>query len=319
MKKSFDKVLVTGATGLLGSWLTEKLISNEKEVYGIALDKTKNHILKSKNILENLNLTYLDISDKSNLDRYFKKNKFDIVIHLAAQTQVGEAINNPVMTFKHNIEGTWNLLDNASKYGFPVVQASSDKAYGVSATLPYLENFPLSGNFPYEFSKSATDLLGSVYNKTYGVKIVSLRCGNIYGGGDLNWERLIPGVLKWILTNQTPVLRTDGTFKRDWVYVEDVSNAYISVAEKLFEGEVPNNAYNFSGKDYLSVIEIYNLINKILGTNIEPIYKIDSKNEIPDQYLSSDLIKKELNIESTISITDGLQKTIEWYKKFFNN
>ena len=209
----FNNVLLTGASGLLGSWVVEELIKNNKEVVGVALDDTKDDLLKYKNIFKDLNLMYIDIAKEDQIDNLFSKNNFDIVIHLAAQTQVIDADLNPRKTFDSNIKGTWNILENCRTHDIPVVVASSDKAYGVSSNLPYFEDHPLNGIFPYEVSKSITDMLVKSYYFSYDLRVTSLRCGNIYGGGDFNWDRLIPGLCKWFIGNEQPILRTDGSFK----------------------------------------------------------------------------------------------------------
>ena len=199
----------------------------------------------------------------------------------------------------------------------PIVVASSDKAYGDSEVLPYEENFPLNGIYPYEFSKSATDMMCKTYRTTYNLPVTVLRCGNIYGGGDLNWDRLIPGVIKWLINNEIPVLRSDGNYKRDWVYVEDVVNAYLKVTNALVEnGLKVSDSYNFSSTDYLSVMEVYEKINEIhLGKYIEPIIENKANLEIKDQYLSSEKIFNELGIKSEFEIDTALEMTINWYKE----
>ena len=321
MNYSFKNVLVTGSTGLLGSWLSEKLINENIEIKGIALDTSLNFLLESKNIADKFDNQYFDIADSTKVNDYFKKNKFDLIIHLAAQTQVRDAIDNPIKTFKSNIEGTWNILENCRNYNTPIVVASSDKAYGVSDKLPYKENFPLNGVFPYEFSKSATDMMCKTYKTTYELPVSVMRCGNIYGGGDLNWERLIPGVIKFLINNQRPVLRSDGKFKRDWVYVEDVVQAYLGVSNALVGGEKRvSESYNYSSTDYLSVMEVYEKICEAFsGRFVEPIIEENSQYEIKDQYLSSDLIFNELNITSQFTLKEALKNTIDWYKENLNN
>ena len=239
----------------------------------------------------------------------------DLIYHFAAQTQVGDAIENPIRTFKSNIEGTWNILEICRHSNLPIVIASSDKAYGISDTLPYKENFELKGEFPYEVSKSVTDLLANTYNKTYHQNLVTLRCGNIYGGGDLNWERLIPGVIKWLLQGEVPVLRSDGSYIRDWVYVDDVVMAYIEVGKKLYEKKVSHSSYNFSSQDNFSVDYVYRKICELIkGEYIEPSYSISSSKEIPSQYLDSSLIQEDLNVVAKVNLDEGLEKTITWYK-----
>ena len=287
--KEFKKVLVTGSSGLLGSWFIKRLLDESIEVKGVCLDESRNYLLESLNLTQEFENYYFDISDYKKLNQIFIDNDFDIVFHFAAQTQVKDALVDPLTTFNSNIKGTWNLLEICRQNNVPAVVASSDKAYGISETLPYKEDFRLNGEFPYEVSKSITDLLVNTYKVSYELSVSTLRCGNIYGGGDLNWDRLIPGVIKWLLNNEQPILRTDGSFKRDWVYVQDVVEAYYLVGNELIKN--PKNvstAYNFAGLDYLSVKDVYTSIcNVVNGEFVEPKYVIDSELEIPDQYLDS--------------------------------
>ena len=317
MNYSFKNILITGCTGLLGSWMAESLLKSDIRIKGVALNQDLNFLLKSKGLLNEFEIKYLDIADKTSVDDYLKNNDFDAIVHLAAQTQVIEAIEDPIRTFKSNIQGTWNLVDSAMRKNLPIVVASSDKAYGDSEVLPYEENFPLNGIYPYEFSKSATDMMCKTYRTTYNLPVTVLRCGNIYGGGDLNWDRLIPGVIKWLINNETPVLRSDGNYKRDWVYVEDVVNAYLKVTNALVENRLNvSDSYNFSSTDYLSVMEVYEKINEIhLGKYVEPIIENKANLEIKDQYLSSEKIFNELGIKSEFEIYTALEMTINWYKE----
>ena len=243
--KEFKKILVTGSSGLLGSWFIKRLLDESIEVKGVCLDESRNYLLESLNLTQEFENYYFDISDYKKLNQIFIDNDFDIVFHFAAQTQVKDALVDPLTTFNSNIKGTWNLLEICRQNNVPAVVASSDKAYGISETLPYKEDFRLNGEFPYEVSKSITDLLVNTYKVSYELSVSTLRCGNIYGGGDLNWDRLIPGVIKWLLNNEQPILRTDGSFKRDWVYVQDVVEAYYLVGNELIKN--PKNvstAYN---------------------------------------------------------------------------
>ncbi len=319
MNNNYKSVLITGVTGLLGSWMAEKMHGENLQVSGVAIDETKDNLLKSKGIYEKINIEYFDISNESNLSKYFANNQFDIVFHLAAQTQVIDANLDPIQTFNSNIKGTWNVLNECLKHNLPVVVASSDKAYGISNKLPYLETHELNGIYPYEVSKSITDMLVKSYYQTYKLNVVSLRCGNIYGGGDFNWDRLIPGVCKWLFNNEQPILRTDGSFKRDWVYVEDVVDAYIQVGSSLFNQDKKISlAYNFAADSYKTVIEVYNEVCKsITGKIIEPIYKIDSDTEIPDQYLDCQKIRDELGVRSKVNLDKGISLTVNWYKDYF--
>lgn len=314
--KEFKKVLVTGSSGLLGSWFIKRLLDESIEVKGVCLDESRNYLLESLNLTQEFENYYFDISDYKKLNQIFIDNDFDIVFHFAAQTQVKDALVDPLTTFNSNIKGTWNLLEICRQNNVPAVVASSDKAYGISETLPYKEDFRLNGEFPYEVSKSITDLLVNTYKVSYELSVSTLRCGNIYGGGDLNWDRLIPGVIKWLLNNEQPILRTDGSFKRDWVYVQDVVEAYYLVGNELIKN--PKNvstAYNFAGLDYLSVKDVYTSIcNVVNGEFVEPKYVIDSELEIPDQYLDSSKIKNEIGFEAKYSLDESLRETINWYK-----
>lgn len=314
--KEFKKVLVTGSSGLLGSWFIKRLLDESIEVKGVCLDESRNYLLESLNLTQEFENYYFDISDYKKLNQIFIDNDFDIVFHFAAQTQVKDALVDPLTTFNSNIKGTWNLLEICRQNNLPAVVASSDKAYGISETLPYKEDFRLNGEFPYEVSKSITDLLVNTYKVSYELSVSTLRCGNIYGGGDLNWDRLIPGVIKWLLNNEQPILRTDGSFKRDWVYVQDVVEAYYLVGNELIKN--PKNvstAYNFAGLDYLSVKDVYTSIcNVVNGEFVEPKYVIDSELEIPDQYLDSSKIKNEIGFEAKYALDESLRETINWYK-----
>ena len=321
MELKNKNILITGCTGLVGSWLAESLLK-ENSVFGIAIDDSLNFLLESKNLINSFDITYLNIANFENLHNYFlsRKFNFDIVIHLAAQTQVIDAYENPRKTFEYNIQGTWNLYEICRVNNIPIINASSDKSYGSTDNLPYKEDHPLNGVHPYEISKSVGDNLASSFIKTYNSNITSLRCGNIYGGGDLNWDRLVPGVTKALLKKDRPVLRSDGSYTRDWVYVEDVSNAYSKVALNILEGEKVSNFYNFSSKEYFSVMDIYNeLCLLIHGEIVEPIYEINSEFEIKDQQLDSSKILNELNIGASESLSSGLKKTITWYENFLNH
>lgn len=313
------KILLTGFNGLLGSWLVEELLKKNCEVFGLAKDKTTNKILIDKNILSDINQNYFDIANFEELSKLFSKFKADLVIHLAAQTQVTDALLEPIQTFETNIKGTWNILELCRLNNIPIVFASSDKAYGETEKLPYRESYPLAGQFPYEVSKSSADLIANTYSHTYDLNVITLRCGNIFGGGDLNWDRLIPGVIKALIHNQKPVLRSNGDFIRDWVYVSDVVQAYIKTSEAILNSTNKYSSYNFSSGSVKTVSEMYKILcEKTTGDYVEPLYKISSKNEIKDQYLDTTRIEQDLNVKSTISIEESIEKTVEWYKNYFD-
>tara|TARA_B110000495_G_C22979746_1_gene575818 strand:- start:21 stop:995 length:975 start_codon:yes stop_codon:yes gene_type:complete len=322
-KKSFfanKYILVTGASGLLGSWLIEELLNQNAEVTGISLDSSKDALMKSKNILDKIENYHIDISKYDELEKIVTKKKYSIIFHLAAQTQVTDALKNPLNTLKSNVEGTWNLLEICRLNNLSIVSASSDKAYGESSNLPYLETHPLNGVYPYEVSKSASDLISTMYKTTYDLNVATLRCGNIYGGGDLNWDRLIPGMIECFLKNKTPILRTNGDFIREWVYVKDVANAYIKTAISLLERKNSFTSYNFSSGDSKTVMEIYEKISKaVTGEIIEPKIELDSEFEIKNQELDSERIKLDLGIESEFNFDDSIKETIDWYRSYFKS
>jgi len=314
------KVIVTGSSGLLGSWLVEDLISNNAEVTGICIDDSKDDLLKTKGLLNEIKTYYLNIGNFNELEKVFSSKNFDIVFHLAAQTQVTKALKNPLETLKSNVQGTWNVLELCRKFNLPIVSASSDKSYGVSDNLPYLETHPLNGEFPYEVSKSSSDLISTMYKTTYGLNVVSLRCGNIFGGGDFNWDRLIPGTIKTLLEESTPILRTKGDFVREWVYVKDVSNAYLEVAKAIFHKKNNYSAYNYSSGESKTVREIYEKISQIIhGSVVEPIIELDSKFEIKNQTLDSNLIKKDLGVINKYEFDESLNETVQWYKNYLSS
>ena len=312
-------ILVTGSSGLLGSWLVEDLLNMGCNVTGIAIDETKDDLLKSKNIFDKIEKFYIDVSSYKEIEKIILDKKFTFIFHLAAQTQVTEALLNPLRTLESNIKGTWNLLEISRLENIPMVLASSDKAYGTSDKLPYQENFALNGEFPYEVSKSASDLITTMYANTYNINVATLRCGNIYGGGDLNWDRLIPGVIKHLIIGEIPILRTKGNFKREWVYVKDVVNAYIATADAVMKNKNKFIAYNFASGETKSVMEVYEIISTlVVGKIIKPKIQLDSEFEIKDQQLDSSRIKNDLDIESKFTFEESILETIEWYKSNLN-
>lgn len=311
------KILVTGSSGLLGSWLVEKLIAKEAILTGISIDNSKDELLISKGILQSIKNNYFDIADYEKVEKVISNENFDLVFHLAAQTQVTDALKNPIDTLKSNVQGTWNILEACRKFDLPIVSASSDKAYGISDNLPYLESHPLNGEFPYEVSKSTSDLISTMYKTTYGLNIASLRCGNIFGGGDFNWDRLIPGIIRYLLEDKTPVLRNKGDFIREWVYVEDVVNAYLETGIAIVKKRNNYSAYNFSSGEVKTVMEVYETLSLLIkGEIVKPNIQAASDFEIKDQKLDTSLIENDLNITSKFNFEESLIKTINWYKEY---
>jgi CDP-glucose 4,6-dehydratase len=264
-----------------------------------------------------------DLADISACEKAISTSNCEYVFHLGAQTIVGEAMQDPVRTFRSNIQGTWNLLDsirNSKVQIKSVVVASSDKAYGTANILPYKEDFPLHGDGPYDVSKTCTDLLAQSYATTYGLPISVARCGNIYGGGDLNWSRIVPGTIKSLLMEETPVLRSDGTFIRDYVHVDDIVGAYMFLAQQTETRNIQGEAYNFSRDEPLSVLDIYREVcSVVVGKYIEPKILSSTTAEIKYQHLDSAKAREELGWKSTVTLEKGITKTFDWYLNYFKD
>jgi CDP-glucose 4,6-dehydratase len=312
------RVLVTGATGLVGSWLVKRLLTLEADVHGLVLDADPDSELIRSGDISRITVTNGDLRIPMDVSRAVKNSNCEVIFHLGAQTIVGTALNDPMWTFESNIAGTWNLLEAVRQSGSQVksvVVASSDKAYGTSDVLPYLEGFSLHGEGPYDVSKSCTDLIAQSYGKTYKLPVTVARCGNIYGGGDLNWSRIIPGTIRSLIQGAQPEIRSDGSFIRDYVYVMDIVDAYIHLAVETEKGKINGEAFNFSRDEPLSVMDLYKQICQAFDNSyVEPKILNSAKNEIKDQHLDSSKAKKVLGWKSNFTLTDGLTETIDWYK-----
>jgi CDP-glucose 4,6-dehydratase len=313
---------VTGGTGLVGSWLIQRLIDAGADVVCLVRDWVPQSESVRRNNLERVKVVRGDVRDREVLERALGEFEIDTVIHLAAQTIVTIANRNPISTFETNIAGTWNLLEacRRSPRVKQVVVASSDKAYGDQEILPYDENTPLQGQHPYDVSKSAADLIAYTYAKSFNLPVSITRCGNFYGGGDLNWNRIIPGTIRSVLRGQRPVIRSDGEYIRDYFYVEDGAAAYMLLAEQLAaRPELKGQAFNFSNEIQVSVREIVNQILKEMKSELSPDIRNEVSNEIRHQYLSSEKARRELCWKPMFNLEDGLHKTIAWYKDYFEN
>jgi len=313
--------LVTGATGLVGGWLTKRLIAAGADVVALVRDWVPDCELSRSGDLAKVSVVRGDICDRALLERTMGEYEIDTVIHLAAQTIVGVANRNPVGTFESNIQGTWNLLEACRRSPLikQVVVASSDKAYGDQEVLPYDESTPLQGTHPYDVSKSCADLISYTYAKSYGLPVTITRCGNFYGGGDLNWNRIVPGTIRSVLRGNRPVIRSDGQFVRDYFYVEDGAAAYMHLAERLAtDRSLIGEAFNFSNEIQVTVLELVEQILKYMGSSLEPDVRNEASNEIRHQYLSADKARRLLQWEPLFTLDLGLQKTIEWYKEFLS-
>lgn len=314
-------VFITGADGFIGSWLTKALIGFGANITALIRDFNPENIRLSKEDLRVINIVNGKLEDYCLLERVINEHEIDTVFHLAAQALVEVAIRSPLQTFESNIRGTYNLLE-ACRHHLRMVKrilvASSDKAYGESPILPYTEEMPLRGKAPYEVSKSCTDLISSSYSHTYHLPIVVARCGNVYGGGDMNWSRIIPGSIRKLLQSEAPVIRSNGFLVRDYLYVEDAVQAYLLMAMKADQPRVRSQAFNFGPEKPTTVLEIVNSLQQIMNrTDLKPIILNQAVGEIQNQILCSDKAKSVLNWASIYSLNDGLRRTVEWYQTYF--
>ncbi|MFL6463925.1 MAG: NAD-dependent epimerase/dehydratase family protein [Bryobacteraceae bacterium] len=313
-------VLVTGATGLVGSWLAKRLEQAGADVVCLVRDWIPQSEMVRSRALEFAKVVRGDICNREVVERALGEYEINTVFHLAAQTIVGIANRNPISTFESNIEGTWNVLEacRRSPSVKAVVVASSDKAYGDQEQLPYSEDTPLEGRHPYDVSKSCADLITQAYGKTYNSPVAITRCGNFYGGGDLNWNRIVPGTIRSVLRGERPVIRSDGKFVRDYFYVEDGVAAYLLLAERLLAGQtgIRGQAYNFSNEIQVTVTELVNLILAKMGSSLKPDIRNEASNEIRHQYLSADRARRELSWQPLFTLEEGLTRTISWYRDF---
>jgi CDP-glucose 4,6-dehydratase len=312
-------VLVTGGTGLLGSWLVKQLIENGASVVCLVRDWVPQSELVRSGGIEQVNTVRGDITDRDLIERALGEYEVEIVFHLAAQTIVGIANRNPVSTFSTNIEGTWNVLEacRRSPKVASIVVASSDKAYGDQEQLPYDETMPLQGRHPYDVSKSCADLLAQSYAASYNLPVAITRCGNFYGGGDLNWNRVVPGTIRSIMRKERPIVRSDGKFVRDYFYIEDGAAAYMLLAERLASNPaLRGQAFNFSNESQVSVIDIVELILRKMQSSLHPEVLNRASNEIRHQFLSAARARTVLDWQPRFTLESGLDRTLEWYREF---
>lgn len=317
-------VFITGCTGILGSWLTILLVEKGANAIGLIRDLVPKSNLNWSGFHTRINVVRGTLSDYELLLRTLNEYEVDTIFHLAAQTIVTIANRSPLSTFESNIKGTWNLLEAARQTATVqrLVVASSDKAYGEHEQLPYEEHFSLQGRHPYDVSKSCVDLLAQSYFHTYRMPIGIARCGNIYGGGDLNFNRIIPGTIRSLYFNEPPIIRSDGSPERDYIYVKDAANAYLTLAMSLDRDEFRGEAFNFSNEQPITVLDLVQKIIKIDGTtNCLPkiIGEGKSKGEIQSQFLSSRKAGKLLKWKTAYSMEEGLRETIDWYRAFFDH
>ncbi len=297
----------------------KELIEQGANVTGLVRDHVPQSNLYQGDHIKKMNIVRGSLEDLAVIERALGEYEIDTVFHLAAQAIVGVANRNPISTFEANILGTWNILEACRKHPLikRVIVASSDKAYGDQENLPYDENMPLQGKHPYDVSKSCADLISHTYFHTYGLPVCITRCGNLYGGGDLNFNRIIPQTIQLVLNGEAPEIRSDGTFVRDYFYIEDAVQAYLLLAEKMEENNLAGEAFNFSNEIQLTVLELVEKILKKMNSNLKPKVLNQGSNEIKHQYLSAEKARKLLNWTPAYTIDEGLEKTIEWYTEFF--
>jgi len=315
------RVLVTGGTGLLGGWLVPALLDRGADVVALVRDWVPESQLIRGSHLDRVTVVRGDVSDQPTLERLLGEFEIATVLHLAAQTIVPIANRNPVSTFETNIAGTWRLLEGCRRSPTvkQIVLASSDKAYGESPELPYQETMALDAVHPYDVSKACADLIGRCYARTWGVPVAITRCGNFFGGGDLNWNRVVPGTIRSVLLGERPVIRSDGTPVRDYIYVEDAVSAYLLLAEKLAENpKLAGAAFNFSQEAPLSVRQAVDRILSLMGSDLEPVVLNEATNELPCQYLDPTRARQVLGWRPTFDLDEGLRRTIAWYRKFLD-
>ena len=311
-------VLVTGAGGFLASWICKALLEGQASVVGIVRDSADERMLRIHGIRDDTNLIFGSITDYGLVERVFNEYEIDTCFHLAAQALVVAANRAPLSTFESNIRGTWSVLEAARRcQTVPhVVVASSDKAYGDQKELPYTEDSELAGRYPYDASKVCADVLAHSYAVTYALPVAVTRCANIYGGGDLNWSRIIPGTVRSVLRNERPIIRSDGTMERDYIYISDAVDAYMVLGQRAADDGVRGQAYNFGSAQAISVLDLVEKILAITESKLKPRILGTATGEIDRQFLDSSKARRVLGWEPTFSLEEGLSSTISWYADF---
>lgn len=313
-------ILVTGCTGIIGSWLTNRLVYKGSNVTGIIRDHVGKSKLLKENIMTRINIAYGDVTDFYFVSRVLAEYEIDTVFHLAAQTIVSIANRSPLSTFESNIKGTWTLLEacRLSPTVERVIVASSDKAYGETKELPYQEGYPLQGKHPYDVSKSCADLIAQSYYHTYRLPIGITRLANVYGGGDLNFNRIIPGSIKAVLEDRSPIIRSDGSPLREYLYIEDAVDAYLTLAQNIHRPDVMGQSFNFGPHQPYTVLEIVQEVIKVAGKHLQPETRgvMSLQGEILHQYSDSSKARKLLNWYPKWKLNEGLRETLNWYRNY---
>lgn len=318
------KVLVTGAQGFVGSWLTERLLDAGATVVALRRDTEPESRFSTEGLEQRVVVAQADVLDYEAMLRVLNEHSVTTIFHLAAQTIVGTANRSPLSTFETNVRGTWLLLEAARSVGVvgdpvqAVVVASSDKAYGDHEQLPYSESFALQPRFPYDTSKACADLVARSYAETYEMPVAVTRLANVYGGGDMNWTRIVPGTARSLVAGERPVIRTDGTPERDYVHVDDAVDAYLAVAASLERPELRGRAWNAGSGTAVSARELVDRLIGVSGRELEPDVQGagNPHGEIHRQYLDSTQIREELGWEPQRSLDDGLAASWKWYQRW---
>lgn len=313
------RVFVTGATGMVGSWLVRRLVELNAYVVALVRDSDPQAELFRSGTINRVNVVTGALEDYGALDRAVNEHEVDTVFHLAAQAVAPAAHRSPRLTFESNIQGSWNLLEVCRTHRDRIeriVVASSDKAYGFDNVLPYRETMPLLTGHPYEVSKTCVDLITQSYHLSYGLPVAITRFCNIFGGGDLNWSRLVPGTIRSLICGTQPVIRSDGAFVREYLFLEDAVDAYLLLAENAGRPEVAGQAFNFGTEDPLTVRQLYEAICETVGVSVEPLVLGQAQNEIRDQRLSSAKAHGILGWKPEHDLASGLGRTLEWYRNY---
>lgn len=316
------RIFVTGAAGFIGGALTKRLLQEGASVIVLIRDVVPQSLFKLEKLDEKVTVVQGDLADYVLIERILNEYSPEIVFHLGAQALVGVANRFPLDTFSSNIQGTWNILEASRKVGSvkKVVVASSDKAYGEHGNLPYQEDFALQPKHPYDVSKGCADLLAQSYFHTYQLPVCVVRCGNVFGEGDIHFNRLIPGTIRSILHNEQPLIRSNGLFVRDYIYLQDVVAAYLLVAQNMDNKFLHGHAFNFSYEQPMTVIEVVEKLLHLMGSR-ECGYKIlnTASGEIEKQFLSCKKAQELLGWEPSYSFNEGLERTVAWYGTYFNS
>jgi CDP-glucose 4,6-dehydratase len=312
-------VFVTGASGIVGSWLVRSLLSSGASVVALLRDEDPGSELARSGDVRKVARVRGSLEDVALLERSLVEYDVDVVFHLGAQTQVRHAQRQPFGTLEANVRGTYNLLEAArrtARLNRALVVASSDKAYGEARTLPYTEDHPLAGRNIYDASKSAADLLAAAYANGYGLPVGIARCGNIYGGGDLNWDRIVPGTIRSLFRGERPIIRSDGTPRRDYLFVDDAVTGYLALGAALIDGREHGEAFNFGHGEPVAVLDLVEEIGRAAGrSDLAPIVQSDAPNEIRAQWLDATKARTRLGWAPAYTLKKGLSRTVEWYRE----